>query len=226
MDKFCLTVILILVLKKKMGESEMLSYGFILTSLIIVLIPGTGVIYTISTGITGSKKDCIAAAIGCTAGIVPHIIASILGLSAILHTSALLFQVIKMAGIAYLIFLGFGMIKNNGGLKINGENKEGNKLKIISKGILINLLNPKLTLFFFLFLPQFIQSKENSYFYQMIILSTVFMGLTLIVFILYGLLANYFKIIINTSANITKRIQQLFGIVFIGLAAKLAFIDN
>jgi len=204
----------------------MISYGFILTSLIIVLMPGTGVIYTVSTGILGSKKDCIAAAVGCTAGIIPHIVASIVGLSAIFHASALLFHVIKMIGIAYLLFLGFGMIKNNSGLKINEGNKEGNKLKIISKGILINLLNPKLTLFFFSFLPQFILNKENDYLYQMIILSIVFMGLTLIVFILYGLLANYFKIIINTSTNITRRIQQLFGIVFIGLAAKLAFSDN
>lgn len=203
----------------------MISYGFILTSLVIILMPGTGVIYTVSTGITGSKKDCIAAAIGCTAGIIPHLIASIVGLSAIFHTSALLFHVIKMIGIAYLLFLGFGMIRNNGGLKINEGTKEENKFKIMTKGILINLLNPKLTLFFFSFLPQFIL-KENNYLYQMMLLSIVFMGLTFIIFVLYGLLANYFKTIINSSAKMTRRLQQLFGIVFIGLAAKLAFSND
>jgi len=204
----------------------MISYGFILTALIIILMPGTGVIYTISTGIMGSKKDCLAAAVGCTAGIIPHLAASIVGLSAIFHTSALLFQVIKMIGTAYLLFLGFGMIKNSNEVMINEGNKENNRLKIISKGVLINLLNPKLTLFFFSFLPQFILDKEKGYLYQMVLLSVIFMGLTLIVFILYGLLANRFKTIITSSKNINRRLQQLFGVFFIGLAAKLAFSDD
>ena len=204
----------------------MISYGFILTSLIVVLIPGTGVIYTVSTGLIGSKKDSIAAAVGCTAGIIPHLVASIVGLSAIFHTSALIFRVIKMIGVAYLLYLGLGMIRNKGGFTINEGTKEESKLKIISKGILINLLNPKLTLFFFSFLPQFILNNVNGYMYQMIILSVFFMGLTLIVFIMYGVLANYFKSLIATSPNITRRIQQLFGIVFIGLAAKLALSDD
>jgi len=204
----------------------MISYVFILTSLIVVLIPGTGVIYTVSTGIIGSKKDSIAAAVGCTAGIIPHLVASIVGLSAIFHTSALVFSVIKMIGVAYLLYLGVGMIRNKGGFTINERIKEESKLKIISKGILINLLNPKLSLFFFSFLPQFITNNVNGYLYQMIILSVFFMVLTLIVFIMYGVLANYFKSLIAASPNITRRIQQLFGIVFIGLAAKLALSDD
>ena len=204
----------------------MISYVFILTSLIVVLIPGTGVIYTVSTGLIGSKKDSIAAAVGCTAGIIPHLVASIVGLSAIFHTSALIFRVIKMIGVAYLLYLGVGMIRNKGGFTINERIKEESKLKIISKGILINLLNPKLSLFFFSFLPQFITNNVNGYLYQMIILSVFFMVLTLIVFIMYGVLANYFKSLIAASPNITRRIQQLFGIVFIGLAAKLALSDD
>ena len=204
----------------------MISYGFILTSLIVVLIPGTGVIYTVSTGIIGSKKDSIAAAVGCTAGIIPHLVASIVGLSAIFHTSAFFFSVIKMIGVVYLLYLGVGMIRNKGGFTINERIKEESKLKIISKGILINLLNPKLSLFFFSFLPQFITNNVNGYLYQMIILSVFFMVLTLIVFIMYGVLANYFKSLIAASPNMTRRIQQLFGIVFIGLAAKLALSDD
>jgi len=204
----------------------MISYGFILTSLIVVLIPGTGVIYTVSTGIIGSKKDSIAAAVGCTAGIIPHLVASIVGLSAIFHTSAFFFSVIKMIGVVYLLYLGVGMIRNKGGFTINERTKEESKLKIISKGILINLLNPKLSLFFFSFLPQFITNNVNGYLYQMIILSVFFMGLTLLVFIMYGVLANYFKSLIAASPNMTRRIQQLFGIVFIGLAAKLALSDD
>jgi len=199
----------------------MISYEFILTSLIVVLIPGTGVIYTVSTGITGSKKDSFAAAFGCTLGIIPHLIAGIIGLSAIFHMSAMVFQIIKIIGVIYLLYLGLGMITDKSSLSFNGKNNEKNKLKIISKGILINLLNPKLTLFFFSFLPQFITNAETNYLYQMLSLSLIFMGLTLGVFILYGALANYFKNLFVNSSNVTRRIQQLFGTVFIGLAAKL-----
>lgn len=204
----------------------MISYGFILTSLIVVLIPGTGVIYTVSTGIMGSKKDSIVAALGCTVGIVPHLVASIVGLSAIFHMSAYIYHIIKMIGVAYLLYIGWSMIRDKDGLIINEVSKEKSMLKIIVKGILINLLNPKLTLFFFSFLPQFILNNENGYLYQMIILSVVFMSLTLIIFILYGVLANYFKSLIVTSSKLTRRIQQSFGLVFIGLAIKLALSDD
>ncbi|NLK73404.1 MAG: LysE family translocator [Clostridiales bacterium] len=203
----------------------MISLEFVLTSLLIVLMPGTGVIYTVSTGITGSRKDSIVAAVGCTAGIIPHIAASIIGLSAIFHTSALVFQVVKMIGVVYLLYLGIGMIRNKGGLQINEGIKESAYM-IIGKGVLINLLNPKLTLFFFSFLPQFIDNSANSYLYQMTVLSIFFMVVTFIVFILYGFLANYFKNFIVSSPNVMRRIQQSFGIIFIGLAAKLALSDN
>lgn len=204
----------------------MISYGFILTSLIVVLIPGTGVIYTVSAGITGSKKDSIAAAIGCTAGIIPHLIAGISGLSAILHTSALVFRVIKMIGIAYLLYLGYGLIRDKACIEIKEGIMVGNKMRIIIRGILLNLLNPKLTLFFFSFLPQFITNYQYSYIHQMITLSVFFMGLTLVIFIMYGLLANYFKQLFIGSPGLTRRIHQSFGIIFIGLAAKLALSDD
>ena len=204
----------------------MISYGFIITSLIVILMPGTGVIYTVSTGICGSKKDSIAAALGCTAGIIPHLLASSIGLSAVFYTSSLIFQVIKMIGVVYLLYLGLGMIRDRSAFKIDEETKENNKIKIIIKGILINLLNPKLTLFFFSFLPQFIADDNTAYFRQLVLLGGVFMVLTFVVFIQYGLLANYFKNLILKSPGLIRRIQQAFGFIFIGLAAKLALSDE
>lgn len=204
----------------------MITYGFILTSLIVVLVPGTGVIYTVSTGITGSKKESIAAAVGCTAGIIPHLAAGILGLSVILHTGALVFRVIKIAGIIYLLYLGCGLILDKTGIEITESDSGEKKMKIIVRGILLNLLNPKLTLFFFSFLPQFITNNQYSYIHQMIALSIFFMGLTLVIFIIYGLLANYFKQLFIASPNLVRRIQQGFGAVFIFLAAKLALSDD
>jgi threonine/homoserine/homoserine lactone efflux protein len=204
----------------------MISIWFILTSLIVVVIPGTGVIYTVATALSGSRKAGVIAAVGCTAGIIPHLAASILGLSAILHTSALVFRIIKIIGIVYLAWLGIGLLRSKGGITVNEGAKEERAFKIISKGVLLNLLNPKLTLFFFSFLPQFIQNREEGYFYQMIILSAFFMGLTLVIFILYGLLAHYFRRFIVSSPRVIRRIQQSFGVIFLGLAVKLALTDD
>lgn len=204
----------------------MISWEFLFTSLVIVLIPGTGVIYTVSAGLTGSKRNSIIAAVGCTLGIIPHLTAGILGLSAILHTSAFIFQIIKIIGVIYLIYLGYGLLVNKSTIKINEEFELKQNLKIIGKGILINLLNPKLTLFFFSFLPQFISDSSSNYFYQMILLSIIFMGLTLVIFIIYGILANYFKQLFMKSPQMIKRIQQSFGAIMIGFAVKLALSED
>ena len=85
----------------------MLSLNFLITCLIVVLIPGTGVIFTVSTGLTAGKRASVFAALGCTAGIIPHLLASVLGLSALLHTSALAFDMLKYAGVAYLLYVSY-----------------------------------------------------------------------------------------------------------------------
>lgn len=203
----------------------MISYGFLITSLVVILIPGTGVIYTVSAGIAGSKRDSLAAAIGCTAGIIPHIIAGAMGLSIVLYSSSIIFRIMQIAGAVYLVYLGIGMIRDHGIIEIRGEISETGFIRIIVKAVLINLLNPKLTLFFLSFLPQFITS--DTYFsYQLIILGGIFMALTFLIFILYGLLANYFKLIILNSPVIMKRIERFFGLIFIGFAAKLVLSDK
>lgn len=202
----------------------MISLSFVLTSIIVIIIPGTGAIYTITTGLAGNKRNAIYAALGCTLGIVPHIFAGIVGISAILNTSAQLFKIVKIIGIIYLLYLGIGLLKSKSEIKIKEGQKEATS-KIIIKAILLNLLNPKLTIFFLSFLPQFINPAGMSSNYQMVILSLIFMILTFVVFITYGILANSFKNILKESPQITKRIQQSFGVIIMGFAAKLA-IDN
>lgn len=204
----------------------MFSLSFFLTSLIVVLIPGTGVIYTVSTALAGNKKHYILAAIGCTLGIVPHLAAGILGISALLHASARIFLIVKIIGVIYLIYLGYDLITNKNKIELKRDTNKENDLKIIGKGILLNLLNPKLTLFFLSFLPQFLIKSDFNYSTQMIILSVIFMGMTLVIFILYGLLANSFKQLIMGSKKTTQRIQQSFGVILIGFAAKLALSEN
>ena len=204
----------------------MFSPEFLLASLVVVLIPGTGVVYTITTGLTLHWRASLAAAIGCTLGIVPHILASILGLSAILNMSAQIFSVMKLTGALYLLYLAWNMWRETGRLEIDRKGTETSFAKIILKAIAINLLNPKLTIFFFAFLPLFVAEGSSSPTWEMILLSVVFMGITLIVFALYGILASTVSIYLANSTNAVRRLQQVFALILAGFAVKLALSEK
>ncbi len=163
----------------------MFSIDFLLTSLVVVLIPGTGVIYTVSNGLFGGWKASIAAAIGCTLGIVPHLLACILGLSAVLHMSAVVFQAMKYVGGLYLLYLAWGMWRDKSSLQFSSPEEEKKGFYGIGlRGFLINILNPKLSIFFFAFLPLFVdQSSALAPLFQLVAMSVIFMLLTFIVFV-------------------------------------------
>lgn len=204
----------------------MIKPEFLLTSLVIVLIPGTGAVYTITTGLTLKWKASIAAAIGCTLGIIPHIIASILGLSAMLNMSAEVFSALKFIGAAYLLYLAWNMWREAGTLEINNKSAEKSFRQIILRAIAINLLNPKLTIFFFAFLPLFVSKNASSSTGEMIMLSAIFMGITLIVFAIYGILASGISVYIMNSSKVVKRLQRIFAVVLAGFAVELALSEK
>ena len=199
---------------------------FLLTSLVVVLIPGTGVIYTVSTGLFSGWRSSIAAAFGCTSGIIPHLTACILGLSAILHMSALAFQVVKYAGVVYLMYLAWCMWRETGALQVNPPESPKSLWQIVVKGFLINILNPKLSIFFLAFLPLFVSSDASSPMFQLLILSAVFMAMTLVIFILYGLAANYVRKYIVSSSRVTAWLQKSFAAIFAVLGLKLAMTEH
>jgi len=204
----------------------MINPEFLLTSLVVVLIPGTGVVYTINTGLTLKWRASIAAALGCTLGIVPHILASILGLSAVLNMSAQVFSILKIAGSLYLLYLAWNMWREAGKVEINQKGTETSAIQIAIKAIAINLLNPKLTIFFFAFLPLFISKNSASPAREMMSLSAVFMGMTFIVFALYGILASAISAYLRNSSKIVKRFQQAFAVLFAAFAVKLALSEK
>lgn len=204
----------------------MISPEFLLTSLVVVLVPGTGVIYTVSTGLMHRWKASILAAFGCTLGIVPHLTACILGLSAILHMSARVFQGIKLVGALYLLYLAWGMWRDKGSLKLDRTVSQVNGYQIVVKGILINILNPKLTLFFFAFLPQFVPPDAVSPAKQMVGLSAIFMGMTLFFFMIYGILASVISGFLLNSPKRIRWMQRSFALIFAGLAIKLALSEQ
>lgn len=196
--------------------------SFLITSFIIILIPGTGVIYTISTGITKGKKSSLFAALGCTMGIIPHLCVSIALSSFIMKMSNNAFFILKLIGAMYLLYIGIGMIISKASFEVANSKSEEKISTIIRSGILINLLNPKLTLFFFSFLPQYVKSTRDNYMVECLFYGFAFMILTLLVFIGYGLLAGTTnKFFINSPKRISI-LQKIFGIIFIIFAIQLA----
>ena len=199
---------------------------FLITSLIIVLLPGTGVLYTVSTGLMRGWLASVFAAFGCTLGIIPHLAASIMGLAAILHASALAFQALKIVGVAYLLYLAWGMWKESDQLELDGDYQQQPYGQIALKAFLINILNPKLSIFFLAFLPQFVPHDTASPVLDMALLGAVFMIMTLVIFILYGLFAHRIRIYISNSPNIMRMIQRTFAGIFAMLGLKLASLDR
>lgn len=201
----------------------MLSLNFLITCLIVVLIPGTGVIFTVSTGLTAGKRASVFAALGCTAGIVPHLLASVLGLSALLHTSALAFEALKYAGAAYLLYLAYATWRDRTAFAVNDTPTLSSARSLMVRGLLLNILNPKLTIFFLAFLPQFVTPGAGAPALQMLLLSSVFMAMTFAVFVIYGLLANVFRRAVIESPRVQNWLRRSFAAAFAGLGLNLAF---
>lgn len=204
----------------------MFSAEFLLTSLIVVLVPGTGVIYTVSTGLFLGWRASIAAAFGCTAGIIPHVSASILGLSAILHMSAVAFQSVKFAGAIYLLYVAWSMWRDTGAVKLNTPSSNNGFYRIARRGFLLNILNPKLSIFFFAFLPLFVSPGTSSPLFEMFALSAVFMAMTIIIFILYGMAAGRVSRHVVNSPRLIAWLQRSFAATFALLGVKLALTDQ
>lgn len=204
----------------------MITLHFLVTSLIVVLVPGTGVVYTISIGLTQGRRASVFASLGCTAGIVPHLLATILGLSALMHTSALAFHALKYVGVAYLFYLAFATWRDKSAFAVDKTARKATGWSIITKAFLLNILNPKLTIFFLAFLPQFIAHDATAPLAQLLTLSGVFMLMTFAVFVLYGLLADAFRTLVIESPRVQAWLRRSFAAAFAGLAVNLALSER
>jgi len=204
----------------------MVSFEFLVTSLIVVLIPGTGVIYTVSTGLVQGRKASVVASLGCVAGIVPHLMATVLGLAAVMHTSALAFQILKYAGVAYLFYVAYATWRDKSAFVIDETSSVKSAFGLVVKAFLLNILNPKLTIFFLAFLPQFVQVGETDPLLQLLMLSAVFMAMTFIVFVAYGFLAHAFRTTVIESPRVQAWLRRSFAATFAGLGANLALTEK
>ncbi|GGF02097.1 LysE family translocator [Stappia taiwanensis] len=200
---------------------------FLITALVVVLIPGTGVLYTLATGLAFGQRHGIAAAFGCTLGILPAILASVLGLAALLHTSALLFQALKYAGAAYLLYLAWQTLRETGPLRLGAAAGAAPGLAaVVRTGALINVLNPKLSVFFLAFLPQFVDTGRAGMTLEMLRLGGVFMALTLVVFTGYGIFAAAVGARLSRSAWLLAFMRRTVAVAFAGFGLRLALADR
>jgi threonine/homoserine/homoserine lactone efflux protein len=203
-----------------------LSLDFLITSLIIIVSPGTGVLYTLAAGLSRGSRASVVAAFGCTLGIVPHMAAAIMGLAALLHTSAVAFQTFKYLGVAYLLWMAWSALRERGALRVDTRTDARSSLQVTVNAILINILNPKLSIFFFAFLPQFVRSDEPHPLSRMLALSAVFMLLTFVVFVGYGLFAAAIRSHVISRPLVLMWMRRAFAGAFVALGAKLALADR
>ena len=203
-----------------------MSMDFLLTSLIVIVSPGTGVLYTLAAGLSRGSRASVVAALGCTLGIVPHLAAAILGLAALLHASALAFQTFKYLGVAYLLYMAWSTLSEHGASKVEREVGTRSAIQVTVTAILINILNPKLSIFFLAFLPQFVSAGEAEPLARMLELSAVFMLMTFVVFVGYGLFAAAVRDHVISRPRVMTWMRRTFAGAFVALGAKLAFADR
>jgi threonine/homoserine/homoserine lactone efflux protein len=203
-----------------------MSLEFLITSLIVVVSPGTGVLFTLAAGLSRGSRASVVAAFGCTLGIVPHMAAAIMGLAALLHASAVAFQTLKYLGVAYLLYMAWNALRERGALRVETQVGARSSLQVIVSAILVNILNPKLSIFFFAFLPQFVSAGEPHPLAQMLELSGVFMALTLAVFVGYGLFAAAIRTHIISRPRVLTWMRRVFAGAFVALGAKLALAER
>jgi len=203
-----------------------MSLEFLITSFIVVASPGTGALYTMAAGLTRGSRASVVAAFGCTLGCVPHMAAAILGLAALLHASALAFETVKYLGVAYLLYMAWNTLRERGALSITKETGARTALQVTVEAVLINILNPKLSIFFLAFLPQFISTDETQPLPHMLALSGVFMLMTFVVFVAYGLFAASVRDHVISRPRIMSWMRRTFAGAFALLGAKLAFTDR
>lgn len=200
-----------------------MSIEFLITSLIVVASPGTGVLYTVATGLSRGTRASVVAAFGCTLGIVPHMAAAITGLAAVLHTSAVAFEILRYLGVAYLLYMAWRTLKEHGALSVDENIAPLSALRTILRGILLNFLNPKLSIFFFAFLPQFVSPSDPAVLWRMLELSAAFMLMTFVVFVVYGAFSAYMRKAVISNPSALTWMRRTFAGAFALLGLQLAF---
>lgn len=199
-----------------------MSVAFLVTTLVVVATPGTGALLTIAAGLARGARGSLVAAFGCTLGVVPHVVAAITGLAALLHASAVAFQTLKYLGVAYLLYLAWQTWRDRTPLHVEQDAAPRAARQVVRDAVLLNVLNPKLTIFFLAFLPQFVPADAPGAAGRMAALSAVFMAVTFVVFALYGLGAAAVRTYVVQRPRVVTALRRSFAAAYVVLAGRLA----
>lgn len=198
---------------------------FLLTSVILTLTPGPGVVFTLAASLSRGAKAGMVAALACTLGIVPHMLLALTGAAAVLSASPAAFETVRWLGVAYLLYMAWGSWTGTGALAPSASDGQAPSYRAtVTSALLVNLLNPKLTLFFFAFLPLFVDTGAPGAIGRMALLSALFMALTLVVFVGYGLCAALLSEHVVTRPAVMTVLGRVFAVSFAGMAAHLALV--
>jgi len=199
---------------------------FLLTTLVICASPGTGVVYTLAAALSRGVRAGLVASLAGTLGIVPHLMAAMVGIATLLHTSALAFATVKYLGVAYLLYMAWQTLQQKGAMKMDTEIAPRSFAGVMRDGIVLNLLNPKLSIFFVAFLPQFIDPANSNTTPQMLLLSVVFMLVTFLVFAVYAVFAGTMRHKVFERPSVMMWMRRSFAAAFGLLAVKLVFTER
>ena len=199
---------------------------FFAASWILILTPGPDMLYVITRGISQGRKAGVISAIGVTLGILVHTIFAAFGLAMILRTSAVAFLAVKYAGAVYLIYLGIKSVRDKSGLTFNSDKIQVSIRKIFVQGILSNVLNPKIALFFLAFLPQFVNPESGNVAFQMVYLGLTFALFGVVFLVLLGYFSGGIGSWLSRQRFFADKIRWFTGSILIALGLRLAFIER
>ena len=197
-----------------------------MTSLVAAASPGTGVLLTLAAALKQGARAGIIAAFGCTIGIVPHLLAAVTGVAAFVHSGAVAYQALKIAGVAYLSWMAWRRLCDQGAMTVEAATAPRSVGRMIGSAVLANLLNSKLSIFFAAFLPQFLATTDPAPVLTMAWLGLAFMGVTFAVFADYAVAAARARQRVLSHPSLLCWMRLTLAAAFVGLGAKLVLTDR
>ncbi len=191
---------------------------FLLTSLVLALLPGPGVIYVLSTGVAQGARAAVLGVAGCLLGATPYLAAAAAGVDRHVTENALVFEIVKWAGVGYLVFLGIRTWRDRRRYEIRGDHPARSVVQLLLFGALLSLLNPKLPIFFYGFLPRFLSPDRDN----VLLLSLTFLAVVGLVYAGYGLLAGFLGQRMLAGPKASSWARRVFASCYGLLAARLA----
>nr|WP_228130175.1 LysE family translocator [Desulfotalea psychrophila] len=199
---------------------------FLFASVVLALVPGPDNIFVLTQSALHGRRSGIAVVFGLCTGVIFHSCAVALGVAVIFQTSALAFTVLKFLGAAYLAYLAWLSFRTKGSPLVAGEGLEQDRWKLYRRGILMSITNPKVSIFFLAFLPQFADPARGPVSLAVLLLGALFMCSTVVIFGLIALLAGSLGEYLHRSKNVQVWLHKIAGTVYLGLAVKLALLER